>query len=589
LCAPPGGGPLEFSRCASSPGDPLFSCEGAWSVSLAAPAPLVFNGTLCASASGSSLAMAPCSAGADAFAFAPSTQHIVHAPSGLCVAIGDAVAGLFSNVFSDGMVLQRGAEGARLWGTTAPGTPVTVNFAGANATSLPAGPDGRWELQLPPMEGGGTPYSATAFASGGRSATLAGLVFGDVFWCTGQSNLCGATTDVAYAFNASEEEAAAARYPWVRVTQLGSNGGDWGGAAAPLRELQFPPSIAWQPASPGAVRGFSAACWYHGKTVADAVGAALPIGLVEAAWGGTALQVWAPPDAPASCGAAPPVPPACPGCGWPTAGSALWNAFAAPFNRSRVAGFVFYQGESNALTGAIEAPWYACALAHTLGALRALFRSPLAHVAVVQLHAWAHDAAFNNEVAALRDAQLRAADALPNASAVTAVDGGDPRAPKTSIHPRGKQLVGRRTGAAALSALYGVPAPFAGPRLAAWAPGGGSGACATLTFSGGGGGRLSLVAPSPTGPLANSSVCPDGVAPALCAGFSVLGSDGVWRSASASVAAAGDALVLQAEGAPAGVVAAGVASGWAMWPITLLYGSNGLPAFPFNATATGAR
>ena len=94
-------------------------------------------------------------------------------------------------------------------------------------------------------------------------------------------------------------------------------------------------------------------------------------------------------------------------------------------------------GESNALTHVWEDVFYACALPRLVASLRALFASPLMHAAIVQLAPWASSAAaYNLEVAALRDAQLLAGDALPNISIITAVDGGDPHGPIGSIHPR---------------------------------------------------------------------------------------------------------------------------------------------------------
>lgn len=203
----------------------------------------------------------------------------------------------------------------------------------------------------------------------------------------------------------------------------------------------------------------------------------------------------------------------------------------------------------------------------------------------MQLAPWASSAAtFNGRVAALRDAQLRAGDAAPNISVITAVDGGDPYGPIGSIHPRAKQLVGRRAAAATLSVVYGVAAASAGPRFASAARGGGAGLSATVAFSGGGGG-LALITPQATGAYANSSVCPVGVGAALCAGFQIAGSDGVWRDATGALTADGARLVLSAA-APAGVTAVAVASGWSLWPISLLYGSNGVVAYPFNSTVS---
>lgn len=88
------------------------------------------------------------------------------------------------------------------------------------------------------------------------------------------------------------------------------------------------------------------------------------------------------------------------------------------------------------------------------------------------------------------------------------------------------QLVGRRTSAAVLTAVYGIPLPFSGPRYASSTPGGGSAGAlsATVSFVGlgpGNDGPLVVVEPDPIGPLANSSVCPVGVGAVLCQGFMI--------------------------------------------------------------------
>lgn len=240
------------------------------------------------------------------------------------------------------------------------------------------------------------------------------------------------------------------------------------------------------------------------------------------------------------------------------------------------------------MTSTWEDTFYTCALPRLVSTLRTLFDSPAMHAAIVQLAPWASSgASFNSQVATLREAQLRAGDALPNISVVTAVDGGDPYGPIGSIHPRAKQLVGRRTAAAALSLVYGIERPFAGPRFKQATAGGDAThpLSATLTFTGGGGG-LSLITPQATGQFANSSVCPTGVSASLCFGFMIAGTDGTWRPATGVLSGDSQQLVLSAP-APAGVTAVAVSSGWSLWPITLLYGTNGLPVFPFNATVTG--
>jgi hypothetical protein len=151
---------------------------------------------------------------------------------------------------------------------------------------------------------------------------------------------------------------------------------------------------------------------------------------------------------------------------------------------------------------------------------------------------------------------------------------------------------------AALTAVYGQPTPFAGPRNASAVPGGGAAGAlsATVSFaapsaaSPGNDGPLRLISPSPDGPFANSSVCPTGVAADLCAGFALRGSDNVWYAAVAALGAAPRTLVLTASAAdvPAGLTATATASGWSLWPITLLYSSGGLPAWPWNASVAPA-
>jgi hypothetical protein len=152
------------------------------------------------------------------------------------------------------------------------------------------------------------------------------------------------------------------------------------------------------------------------------------------------------------------------------------------------------------------------------------------------------------------------------------------------------QLVGHRTSAAALATAYGLDTPYAGPRYASAVAGGGPAGSlsATVSFTAAGPGNtgpLTLVSPSPVGPLANSSVCPAGVDASLCSGFAILGSDGAWYPADAALAAGETALVLTAAGgAGAGLAPTATASGWSLWPITLLYSAAGLPAFPWNAS-----
>ena len=152
--------------------------------------------------------------------------------------------------------------------------------------SAPAAGNGSWTATLPAMEAGtGFTVTVTDLVSG-ATMVLTDVAFGDVLWCGGQSNLSGGNTPLAYAFNATEEIAAAANYPWIRLFTVGTPPG----SPVPLADLASPPHIPWTRATPSAASRFSATCWFTGKRIADAVGAGVPLGLVESAWGGVSLQ-----------------------------------------------------------------------------------------------------------------------------------------------------------------------------------------------------------------------------------------------------------------------------------------------------------
>lgn len=222
---------------------------------------------------------------------------------------------------------------------------------------------------------------------------------------------------------------------------------------------------------------------------------------------------------------------------------------------------------------------------------------------VAQLHAWnastdPTNVYYAGAVAPLRDAQLRAMENAPSAELVTAVDGGDPFAPATSIHPRGKQLVGRRLAAAILARRFDIDVPYSAPRYAgATAKNAGSTLVAYVNVTDGNGASpaLTWVAPSEN---SNSSRCPtDLTIPAfMCSAFEVMLSggaaypDGTWVPATATLEGGG--LVLSAPSPPAftGSIT-GTRNGWNAWPVVNVYSNvnadgtldNALPLLPWSA------
>src|SRR5690606_6869112 len=122
---------------------------------------------------------------------------------------------LLNTVFGDHAVLQRGKP-ISLWGKAAPGEEITVSLAGDEAT-VTADSEGKWSVSLPPMEAGG-PYALEVRSSGGRSQSINDLLVGDVFFCSGQSNM---ELQVSRSLNAPSEIRSATndRIRLLKVTQ----------------------------------------------------------------------------------------------------------------------------------------------------------------------------------------------------------------------------------------------------------------------------------------------------------------------------------------------------------------------------------
>ena len=126
-------------------------------------------------------------------------------------AISSASAELrVSKVFGDHMVLQQ-EQPVRVWGTADPGATVVVGIDG-HGMSVKAGDDGKWRADLKPMEADGTARTMQV-VSGDTTIRFEDVLFGEVWICSGQSNM---EWPLSKALNA-EEEIAAADHPRIRL------------------------------------------------------------------------------------------------------------------------------------------------------------------------------------------------------------------------------------------------------------------------------------------------------------------------------------------------------------------------------------
>ncbi len=179
-------------------------------------------------------------------------------------------------LFSENAVLQRDRE-VPIWGWTTPGKTVTIKFDGVSQTVQAAG-DGRWMATIPAHQAGGPHKLVVAGAQQGEYATRENLLFGDVWLCSGQSNMEFTVNGV----NNSADEKMAADYPNIRLLHIGNSI-----KTTPQKTFN---NESWKITTPQTVGNFSAVGYFFGRKLNQEL--KIPIGLVDSTWGGTPAEAW---------------------------------------------------------------------------------------------------------------------------------------------------------------------------------------------------------------------------------------------------------------------------------------------------------
>ena len=183
-------------------------------------------------------------------------------------------------LIGDSMVLQRDTK-LRLWGWASPGEKISIRFNGKTAAAV-TGADGKWLAPLPAMKAGG-PF--TMQLKGKNEITLKGILIGDVWFCSGQSNMVLNMERVKEKYPA---DIAAANYPEIRNFFIPTL------ADATRTHEDLPPG-KWVAASPEKVLTFGAAAYFFARQLYDKY--RVPIGLINSSVGGTPIEAWMSEDA----------------------------------------------------------------------------------------------------------------------------------------------------------------------------------------------------------------------------------------------------------------------------------------------------
>jgi len=179
-----------------------------------------------------------------------------------------------SRLFGDGMVMQRGAR-VPVWGWGRPRDTVRVAFDQRRYTAVVA-PSGAWKVTLPAMRAGG-PHTMTLSAGSDR-LTVSDILVGDVWICSGQSNMEFALADASNG----PAMVASARDSMIRQFKVPHS---W--ATSPDSDLA---GGEWQPADREHAGGFTAVGYFFARELRKTEH--VPVGLINTTWGGTRIESW---------------------------------------------------------------------------------------------------------------------------------------------------------------------------------------------------------------------------------------------------------------------------------------------------------
>jgi len=371
------------------------------------------------------------------------------------VALAGEAKPFLHSLFHDHMVIQRGVA-APVWGWTTPGAKVTAEMAGKSAIAT-ADKDGRWEAKLGPFEAGG-PHALKI--AGPQSVTISDVLVGEVWVCGGQSNMqfnLSTIHDDGKAIREADE-------PSIRFLCLFAQNSDLG-SETPLDDLSATKG-RWETCTPASAGRCSATAFFFGRELQRHL--KVPVGLVVSALNGSPIEAWISRDALMTL----PVyskggefspdwdPFKTPVPNW-NVPCARYNAQIHPLAPFAIKGFIFYQGETNAMWG--RGRRYRELLPLMIRTWRQCWGGePLPFVVIQLVNTFgAQDPSkpFPRRCtwAEVQEAQLMARK-MEKVDTAVIVDLGD-----GDIHPRNKPAIGARAARVARKIAYGEDLVPTGP------------------------------------------------------------------------------------------------------------------------------
>jgi sialate O-acetylesterase len=186
-----------------------------------------------------------------------------------------APAPAFDDVFGSGMVLPHDVP-LTFTGQSAPRQKLTLQVAGSSY-SIRSDSDGRWRVDARALPAGG-PYTLSVKDEQGAATTLSDVLAGEVWLCSGQSNM-----EFPVVRSTGQPADAMQGHPAIRLLSIAQQT-----ALSPRADFDKKPS--WRVADAESIRRFSAICYFFAHRKVSEEG--LPIGLINASWGGSSIEPW---------------------------------------------------------------------------------------------------------------------------------------------------------------------------------------------------------------------------------------------------------------------------------------------------------
>lgn len=331
------------------------------------------------------------------------------------------------NVLSSNMVLQQRSQ-TNLWGWCEPGEKIAITTSWDQRTDSVKGTrDGNWRLSIPTPAAGG-PYTITI--KGQNTIVLENILIGEVWVCAGQSNMEMCETWGLPDVKAELPTCYNSNIRFFRIPRTTSH----------TPQDNCPGQ--WTACDSNTLKQFSAAAYFFGKRLNHELH--VPIGLIQAAWGGTPAEVWTPGelvehDDSLKTAAEKQKPSDY----WPYKPGYCFNGMIAPITSFAIAGAIWYQGESN--TTAPET--YGRLLTTMIAAWREAWNLPLSFY-YVQIAPYTYG--VRNQASLLREQQAQVMHVEHTGMVVISDLGID----TNNIHPKDKHDVGYRLAAWALADTY---------------------------------------------------------------------------------------------------------------------------------------